>query len=178
MEILARPAPAGPLTSCVCEVCNATVSELRRGRCWGCYGRWVDARPVGSGARCSTCSEKRRRFLKSVELFGQWQPMCFNCAGQCLDLDPMPPTIAALREAMSRERRNRDRRFGKPDSRVFRYERRVGQRRLEAREDCPAVDDDMIIEVSYEVMIEGEEFGDLTQIRDLVHEFRPAELAG
>ena len=177
MEILARPAPAGPLTSCVCEVCNATVSELRRGRCWGCYGRWVDARPVGSGARCSTCSEKRRRFLKSVELFGQWQPMCFNCAGQCLELDPMPPTIVALREAMSRERRNRDRRFGKPDSRVFRYERRVGQRRLEAREDCPAVDDDMIIEVSYEVMIEGEEFGDLTQIRDLVHEFRPAELA-
>ncbi len=154
------------------------MSELRRGRCWGCYGRWVDSRPVGAGARCSTCSEKRRRFLKSVELFGQWQPMCFNCAGQLLDLDPMPPTIAALRLAISRERRARDRRIGKTDSRVFRYERRVGQRRTDSREDCPAVDEDMIIEVSYEVAIDHDEFDDLTQIRELVHELRPAEMTG
>jgi hypothetical protein len=160
----------------ICEVCNARVSELRRGRCWGCYARWVDARPVGNNARCVTCSEKRRRFLKSVELFGGWQPMCFNCAGQCLDLDPMPPTIAALREAISRERRKRDRRIGKADSRVFRYERRVGQRRT-LRDDFPAVDDDMIVEVSYDVVIEFDEFEDLTQIRSLIHELRPAELA-
>lgn len=90
----------------------------------------------------------------------------------------MPPTIAALREAISRERRNRDRRMGKPDSRVFRYERRVGQRRTDSREDCPAVDDDMIIAVSYEVVIEHDAFDDLTQIRELGHEFRPVELAG
>ena len=35
-----------------CDVCSAKVHELRRGRCWGCYARWVDARPVGVGARC------------------------------------------------------------------------------------------------------------------------------
>ena len=90
VEILVRPGIQ--VTSCICEVCSAQVSELRRGRCWGCYARWVDDRPVGMGAKCTTCNEKRRRFLKSVELFGAWKPMCFNCAGQLLDLDPMPPT--------------------------------------------------------------------------------------
>src|SRR6185503_10881019 len=104
--------------------------ELRRGRCWGCYARWVDARPVGVGARCATCAERRRRVLKMVELLGGWYPMCFNCAGQILHLEPMPPTLAALRDAVSRERRCEDRRAGKPDTRVFRYERRVGERRV------------------------------------------------
>ena len=161
-----------------CEVCSATVSELRRGRCWGCYARWVDARPVGIGARCITCTEKRRRFLKTVELYAVWQPMCFNCAGQVLDMDPMPATMVALRDLISRERRKRDRRIGKPDSRVFRYERRVGDRRSE-REDCPVVEDEMIIEITYEAEIaDGDDGGDLTQIRELVNDLRPAELAG
>ena len=126
------------------------------------------------GAKCVTCTEKRRRFLKSVELFGGWKPMCFNCAGQLLDLDPMPATIMALKEAISRERRKRDRRIGKPDSRVFRYERRVGERRDTLRgEAIPDVDDDMIIEVSYEASTEpSEDFEDLTQIRELIQDLR------
>jgi hypothetical protein len=177
VEILVRPGGI-PTAPCLCEVCSASVSELRRGRCWGCYGRWVDSRPVGVGAKCTTCNEKRRRFLKSVELFGMWKPMCFNCAGQLLLLDPMPTTIALLKEAISRERRKRDRRIGKPDSRVFRYERRVGERRLERADEAPAVDDDMIIEVSYEVVIEHDDFEDLTQIHELVHELRPVGLTG
>jgi hypothetical protein len=159
---------------CICEVCNARVGELRRGRCWGCYGRWVDARPVGIGARCITCSEKRRRFLKTVELFGGWKPMCFNCAGQVLDLEPMPITVEELREVISRERRRLDRRIGKTDGRVFRYERRVGERRS-GREDIPQVDDDMIIEVTYDAAA-AEDFEDLTQIRELIYGLR--ELAG
>lgn len=130
-----------------CEVCNAKVSELRRGRCWGCYARWVDARPVGAGARCVTCGERRRRVLKLVELLGGWSPMCFNCAGQVLRLTPLPPTLEALREAVSRERRLVDRRIGKADTRVFRYERRVGDRRL-AGEGYAPIEDDMIVEVS------------------------------
>lgn len=134
-----------------CEVCNAKVGELRRGRCWGCYARWVDARPVGYGARCVTCSERRRRVLKMVELFGGWSPLCFNCAGQVLQLDPMPPSLAALRDAVSRERRREDRRTGKPDTRVFRYERRVGERRAEGDgEGYARIDDDMIVEVAVE----------------------------
>jgi hypothetical protein len=160
-------------TVCICEVCNAAVGELRRGRCWGCYARWVDARPVGLGARCITCSEKRRRFIKSVELFGGWKPMCFNCAGQVLDMQPMPSTIAELKEAVSRERRKVDRRIGKVDSRVFRYERRVGERRSER--DFPLIDDEMIIEVSYD-SAPVEDFEDLTQIRQMIADLR--ELAG
>ena len=155
-----------------CEVCNAKVHELRRGRCWGCYARWVEGRPVGLGARCITCHEKRRRFLKTVELYGGWQPMCFNCSGQIAALDPMPKSLAALREAVSRERRRRDRRFGKPDGRVFRYERRVGERRA-GREDCPAVDDDMIIEVTIDIEPAVFDDQDLTMIRELVAELRP-----
>jgi hypothetical protein len=165
----------------VCEVCRATVSELRRGRCWGCYERWVETRPVGLGARCVTCTEKRRRFLKTVELFGSWRPMCFNCHGVIGSLAPMPKTISMLKDAVSRERRRRDRRWGKPDTRVFVYERRVGERRSGREDELPAVDDDMIIEVSFEAdagASEGENFDDITAIRELVAELRPAELAG
>ena len=159
-----------------CEVCNASVGELRRGRCWGCYSRWVDERPVPLGAKCVTCPEKRRRVLKTVELFGAWKPMCHNCSGQLLHLDPMPKTIAEMKKVVSRERRDLDRRIGKVDSRVFRYERRVGERRS-GREDFPAVDDDMIIEIST-ADSGGDDFEDLTQIRELIHDLRPAELAG
>jgi hypothetical protein len=124
-----------------------------------------------------TCNEKRRRFLKTVELFGSWKPMCFNCHGVIGSLEPMPKTIKLLKEAVSRERRKRDRRWGKPDSRVFVYERRVGERRSE-REDCPMVEDDMIIEVTVDDSAsDGMEFEDITAIRELVRELRPAELA-
>jgi hypothetical protein len=160
-----------------CEVCNANVHELRRGRCWGCYARWVDARPVPLNARCITCPEKRRRVLKTVELFGGWKPMCFNCAGQLLHLDPMPTTIAEMKDVISRERRRKDRRIGKPDSRVFRYERRVGERRTERDGDYPSIDDDMIIEVSVE-QGGAEDFEEMTAIRELIADLRPAELAG
>lgn len=163
-----------PDTMNVCEVCNARVHELRRGRCWGCYARWVEARPVGVGARCVTCGEKRRRFLRSVELYGSWKPMCFNCSGQLMHLVPLPETIAGLRELISRERRRTDRRRGKPDTRVFQYERRVGERRSERSNDYPVVDDEMIIEVTIDDP--GMVFEELTQIRELV-ELR-VELAG
>ncbi len=164
-----------------CEVCNAKVGELRRGRCWGCYARWVDARPVGFGARCVTCAEQRRRVLRMVELLGGWSPMCFNCAGQILQLEPMPPTLAALREAVSRERRRADRRAGKPDTRVFRYERRVGQRRL-AIAGGGRVDDDLIVEVVLGAddpehdadLLGGDE---VTRIRELVEIGEILELA-
>jgi hypothetical protein len=129
-----------------CEVCHARVAELRRGRCWGCYARWIDARPVGLGARCVTCAERRRRVLKMTELLGGWYPMCFNCAGQVLQLSPMPPTLEALRDAVSRERRLADRRAGGPDPRVLGHERRVGERRV-AGEGYDRIEEDMIVEV-------------------------------
>jgi hypothetical protein len=148
-----------------CDVCGAKVHELRRGRCWGCYGRWVDARPVGVGARCLTCGERRRRLLRTVELFGGWPAVCFSCAGQALTLDPMPRTVAELKAAITRERRENDRRIGKPDSRVFQYERRVGQRRSARGDDYPLIDDDMIIEITIDGSDDLElEFEDMTRI--------------
>jgi hypothetical protein len=130
------------------------------------------------GAKCVTCPEKRRRVLRAVELYGSWKPMCFNCAGQLLALSPMPPTIADLRLIISRERRRTDRRWGKADTRVFRYERRVGQRRT-SRDEFPPVDDDMIITVEPVLLgdDEGMEFEDLTSIRELVQHLRPVGLA-
>jgi hypothetical protein len=117
--------------------------------------------------------------LKTVEIHGGWKPMCFNCAGCLLTLNPMPKTLAELRDVVSRERRKKDRRFGKPDTRVFRYERRVGERRF-GRDAYPAIDDDMIIEMIIEVSPDdGDDFeNDLTAIRELVADLRPSELAG
>ncbi len=104
--------------------------------------------------------------------------MCFNCAGVLYQLDPMPLTLTGVKEAVSRERRRRERRWGKPDTRVFVYERRVGQRRF-GRDDGPPIDDDMVIEVTFDIGAElAAEFDDITQIRELVHALRPAELSG
>jgi len=148
-----------------CDVCGAKVTELRRGRCWGCYTRWADARPVGIGARCLACNDRRRRVLRSVELLGAWHPMCFNCHGQALALDPMPPTIAELKVTLERERRAKDRRIGKPDSRVFVYERRVGERRAGRGDDGVPIDEEMIVEITIE-QDPSEVGADLTQIRE------------
>jgi hypothetical protein len=132
-----------------CDVCSAKVNETRRGRCWGCYNRWAELRPVGVGARCVVCGERRRRVLRSIELLGTWQPACFNCHGQVLALDSVPATIADIRATLERERRRCDRRVGKADSRVFRYERRVGQRRGDgdSASEWATIDDDMIVEI-------------------------------
>ena len=104
--------------------------------------------------------------------------MCFNCEGQLSQLDPVPLTLEGLKIAVSRERRRRDRRHGKPDSRVFRYERRVGDRRT-GRDADPMVDDDMIIEITVDDSIPSEpEDHDITAIRDLVAELRPGGSLG
>jgi hypothetical protein len=125
---------------------------------------------VGLGARCITCGERRLRVLSSVELYGSWKPMCFNCAGQIATLQPMPATLAALRDALSRERRRSDRRVGKPDTRIYPYERRVGDRRSVADgREYQHIDDDMIIEVTIDADRDSRgDFDELTQIRELV----------
>jgi len=112
-----------------CNVCRAEVTELRRGRCWGCYTRWVEARPVGRGAACLVCYEKRRDQLKMMELLGRSVPMCHGCAARIIRLDQIPASMSALRKALRRDRRDGDRRTGGLDRRIFPRERRVGERR-------------------------------------------------
>jgi hypothetical protein len=179
-----------------CEVCSAPVRELRRGRCWGCYSRWVEARPVGYGACCQVCGERRRGHLRSIELLGSWTPVCHSCAARVAQLDPAPRSVAAVRDALRRERRQRDRRAGLADRRAVPIERRRGERRAGVDvapgahgtaaspsavpphgaacplESATLVDDDMVIEIS-ELASELEslaqelgEVADLTRIHD------------
>jgi hypothetical protein len=114
-----------------------------------------------------------------MEILGGWRPVCFNCSGQIALLEPMPRTIPGIRDALNRDRRKRDRRIGKADTRVFQYERRVGERRTD-RGSYSLIEDDMIIEITVEPPDSGSvevDFDDITAIRDLVRELRPSELA-
>jgi hypothetical protein len=138
-----------------CGVCGAAVSELRRGRCWGCYTRWVESRPVGRGASCTVCQEKRRAQLKLVELKGVSLPFCHGCAAQMLRMTEVPDTIDEIRHALRRDRRDGDRREGeKVDHRIFPRERRVGERRGPSREGYADTDPSMRLSEFDEVIIE------------------------
>jgi hypothetical protein len=121
--------PASALAKSGCEMCGARVDELRRGRCWGCYQRWVESRPVGLGAACACCGERRHDFLRQVEILRAWVPMCHNCAARALKLSPVPPTLEGIRQRLQRDRRWGDRRNGQPDTREGRRERRGLERR-------------------------------------------------
>jgi hypothetical protein len=117
-----------------CGVCGAAVTELRRGRCWGCYMRWSESRPVGRGAACTICFEKRRDQLRLVELQGRSLPLCHGCASRIGRMDEVPESVEALRKALKRNRRDGERRDGSLDHRVFPRERRVGERRAQPRD--------------------------------------------
>jgi len=116
-----------------CGVCGAQVTELRRGRCWGCYVRWGDSRPVGKGAECVVCHERRRTELRLVELQHRTQALCHSCAGRIGRMETVPTSINKIRELLDRERRERDRRDDGNDRRIFPRERRVGERRAPPR---------------------------------------------
>ncbi len=132
-----------------CEVCGARVQNLRRGRCWICYIRWAEARPVGHGAACVICNDRRHENLKLVEFRNAWLPMCHNCGARAMRIAPMPHSIEGLRQRLSRDRRWNDRRRELPDPRDTCGERREGERRaidnLELEEAFNA--DDLIIEI-------------------------------
>jgi hypothetical protein len=125
------------------------VGETRRGRCWACYNRWAELRPVGKGASCVLCAERRRANLRMLEVHGRSLPFCHNCAAQALKLVPLPYSIEALRSALVRNRRRVDRRTGALDSRVFPRERRVHDRREPFLIDdgCHAISADDLVEL-------------------------------
>jgi hypothetical protein len=156
-----------------CGTCGAQVVELRRGRCWGCYQRWVESRPVGRGATCTVCFEKRRDQLKLVELHGRSMPLCHGCAARISRMDDVPESIDGLRQALRRDRRYADKRTGKIDHRIFPRERRVGERRTPPRTAFADTDprleatlladmEEIIVELAEADMEEVEQ----TQVRD------------
>ena len=112
-----------------CEVCGAESTNLRRGRCSVCYWRWSENKPVGYGAACVICNDRRHENLKSVEFRRAFQEMCHNCGAKAMSLSPMPGTIEGLRQRLGRDRRWSDRRVELPAPNEVVKERRVGDRR-------------------------------------------------
>jgi hypothetical protein len=112
-----------------CGCCGAKVTELRRGRCWGCYQNWAELRPVPRGACCAVCDERRRDNLRLVELHHRSVTLCHICAGRTVKLAKVPTSIDGLRKLLLRDRRALDRRGDGMERRIFPRERRVGDRR-------------------------------------------------
>jgi hypothetical protein len=112
-----------------CNACGAQVTELRRGRCWACYMRWAEMRPVPRGALCALCTDRRRENLRLVELCGRSVSLCHLCAARVLKMADLPLSLDELRKSLNRDRRKTERREGNLDRRVFPRERRVGDRR-------------------------------------------------
>jgi hypothetical protein len=114
-------------------------TTLRRGRCRRCYDVWVRARPVGIGAVCAGCDDKRRVHLRHYEVGfrsntpgGRWLVLCHNCAAAADAMEPPPRSIDGLKMRLHRERRWGDRRaesVGRPSPRAAWLERRQGDRR-------------------------------------------------
>jgi len=158
-----------------CQICGAHVTELRRGRCWGCYTRWVEARPVGRGAACLICFEKRRDQLKLMELHTRSVPICHGCGARILRLDQIPNTIDGVRQALRRDRREGDRREDGVDRRIFPRERRVGERRAPPREQAAAAPDPNAhlapddLDVIIELVDEDLEFIEQTTVNAKTH---------
>jgi hypothetical protein len=119
-----------------CSTCGAKVTELRRGRCWGCYTKWAEMRPVPRGASCVVCEERRRENLRMAELHRRSVVFCHICAARTLKLGTVPTSIDGLRRVLLRERRLADRRGEGLERRVFPRERRVGDRRGPPRADA------------------------------------------
>ena len=156
-----------------CGVCGAAVSELRRGRCWGCYTRWAESRPVGRGASCTICQEKRRNQLKLVELKGRTLPFCHGCAAQVLRMSEIPDSVEEIRTALRRDRRDTDRREGeKVDQRIFPRERRVGERRGPSRDGYADTDPSMRLSEFEDVVIELAE-NDMEEVEQTQVRARP-----
>jgi hypothetical protein len=112
-----------------CGCCGAKVTELRRGRCWACYTKWAEMRPVPRGAACAVCDERRRDNLRLVEVRSRSVTLCHICAARTLKLAKVPSSIDGLRHVLQRDRRQQDRRGDGMERRIFPRERRVGDRR-------------------------------------------------
>ena len=90
---------------------------LRRARCPRCYDAWVKARPIGVGAQCAGCDNRRRTQLRHFEVGGpgnavgaRWIILCHNCAATAETLKPPPRSVEGLKMRLQRDRRWGDRR--------------------------------------------------------------------
>jgi hypothetical protein len=137
---------------------------LRRGRCETCYEKWVRARPIGDGASCACCGDRRRLHLRHYELGlrhnavgGRWVVLCHNCSAEADRVQPPPRSVEALKMRLYRDRRWEHRRnesIGTP--RASWLERRTTDRRVSPR-DVMEVEEGAILEIiaEYETISEA-----------------------
>lgn len=141
-----------------CAKCGqAAAGGLRRGRCPACYEKWVKQKPVGLGAVCVVCGERRHVVLRHFELHRSWLVLCHNCAARVEALRPQPRSVEGLRVELARERRQGERRGDAgPDHPLLPLERRRADRRTAAEEIVDA--NGLVIEIEAEFGAETEPF--------------------
>lgn len=98
-----------------CSRCQE-ISNLRRNLCPHCYVRWLRSRPIGVGACCTGCGDRRLVHLQYVELQQGFAVVCRNCAAQLERQGGPPPAddeeVRALLQRERREVQDEDRRRG------------------------------------------------------------------
>lgn len=88
-----------------CSKCQE-FSNLRRNLCPHCYVRWLRSRPIGVGACCTGCGDRRLVHLQYVELQQGFAVVCRNCAAQLeREGGPPPADEEEVRALLQRERR-------------------------------------------------------------------------
>ena len=99
------PRPATRREESRCGGCGQSATRTRRGLCAACYARWVRARPVGIGASCACCNDRRLIHLRHFELRGLWVVLCHNCCARAERLTPAPRSVDVLLSGIRRQRR-------------------------------------------------------------------------
>jgi hypothetical protein len=92
-------------TAVPCNRCHAAILEPRRGLCLACYDLWLRTRPVGVGATCSGCGDRRHEHLRFYECGRRWVVLCHNCTARAETLEPAPARPSELSAALRRDRR-------------------------------------------------------------------------
>ena len=157
-----------------CGSCGAEPGPkkpLRRGKCARCYASWLAEKPIGIGACCSSCGERRRKTLRHFELAQTFIVLCQNCSARAEALSPQPRSVEGLRMRLLRDRRWGDRRAESVSGVRQRYgaERRDNDRRTSERNVFDATD--LVIEITAETAEEDgtmEPDGPITGIHRLV----------
>lgn len=88
-----------------CGGCGQSAMRTRRGLCAACYARWVRARPVGLGASCAACTDRRLPHLRHFELRGLWVVLCHHCCARAERLTPAPRSVDVLLDGIRRQKR-------------------------------------------------------------------------
>lgn len=102
------------------------------------------------------CGERRRGYLRLVELLAAWMPMCHNCAHRSTTLSPMPRSIEEIRNRLHRDRRADERRGSRSargDTRARSYPWPRERRGLERRAVGHARGDDLMLLGDEDIMI-------------------------